>query len=124
MEYNVNELFYDDNDYINKAEWCNKNQEYTIAEVTPDENGRRRFKFVKRISSEKELINIELATLNKWYDNYYLQHEQKYRRLHSLGKLTDEGKDAYQELINLYNEAEIKRARIQELERLLSDSSK
>ena len=62
--------------------------------------------------------------LKYWYDNYYTQHEQKYRRLHSLGKLTDEGKDPYNELISLYNEAEIKRARIQELERLLSDSSK
>ena len=67
---------------------------------------------------------LEIATLKNWYETYYTQHEQKYRRLHSLGKLTDEGKDPYNELINLYNEAEIKRARIQELERLLSDSSK
>ena len=66
----------------------------------------------------------ELNELINWFDTYYSIHEQKYRRLHSLGKLTDEGKDAYSELINLYNEAEIKRARIQELERLLSDNSK
>lgn len=71
-----------------------------------------------------ELILIEINNLKGWYDNYYTQHEQKYRRLHSLGKLTDEGKDPYNELINLYNEAEIKRARIQELERLLSENSK
>lgn len=74
--------------------------------------------------SKQELAQKELLELKYWYDNYYTQHEQKYRRLHSLGKLTDEGKDPYQELISLYNEAEIKRARIQELERLLSDSSK
>ena len=66
---------------------------------------------------------LEIATLKNWYETYYTQHEQKYRRLHSLGKLTDEGKDPYQELINLYNEAEIKRARIQELERELNANS-
>lgn len=71
-----------------------------------------------------ELNLIEINNLKGWYENYYSQHEQKYRRLHTLGKTTDEGKDPYNELINLYNEAEIKRARIQELERLLSDSSK
>lgn len=79
---------------------------------------------IDHIVTEEELLNVELNNLHSWYDNYYLQHEQKYRRLHTLGKLTDEGANPYDELIKLYNEAEIKRARIQELERLLSDSSK
>ena len=79
---------------------------------------------VEHQESKQELAQKELLELKCWYDNYYTQHEQKYRRLHSLGKLTDEGKDPYNDLIKLYNEAEIKRARIQELERLLSDSSK
>lgn len=79
---------------------------------------------IEHQESKQELAQKELLELKYWYDNYYTQHEQKYRRLHSLGKLTDEGKDPYNDLINLYNEAEIKRARIQELERVLSDSSK
>ena len=62
--------------------------------------------------------------LNRWFGEYYTINEQKYRRLHTLGKLTDEGNNPYDELIKLYNQAEIKRARIQELERLLSDSAK
>ena len=66
----------------------------------------------------------EIDYLKLWFNEEYTKLEQKYRRLHTLGKLTDEGKDPYNELINLYNEAEIKRARIQELERLLSDSTK
>ena len=66
----------------------------------------------------------EIDYLKLWYNEDYTIREQKLRRLHTLGKLTDEGKDPYNELINLYNEAEIKRARIQELERLLSDNSK
>ena len=74
--------------------------------------------------TNNELNLIEINNLKSWYETYYTQHEQKYRRLHTLGKTTDEGKDPYNELINLYNEAEIKRARIQELERLLSDNSK
>lgn len=72
----------------------------------------------------KDDYKTEKANLEYWYDKYYTEHEQKLRRLHTLGKLTDESKDPYKELINLYKEAEIKRARIQELERLLSDSSK
>ena len=71
--------------------------------------------------TQKELYQQELNMLTEWYDIYYTQHEQKYRRLHSLSKLTDEGTDPYDELINLYNEAEIKRARIQELEGLIGE---
>ena len=71
-----------------------------------------------------ELNLIEINNLKGWYENYYSQQEQKLRRLHTLGKLTDEGKDPYNDLISLYNEAEIKRARIHELEVLINDSSK
>ena len=80
--------------------------------------------YIYKLYTEQELKQSKIQELKNWYDIYYAQHEQKYRRLHSLGKLTDEGKDPYNELINLYNEAEIKRTRIQELERLLSDNSK
>lgn len=62
----------------------------------------------------------EIDYLKLWFNEDYTIEEQKLRRLHTLGKLTDEGKKPNDELINLYNEAEIKRARIQELERLLS----
>lgn len=119
----LNNIFYDNEDYSKYVDYCNKNN-YTIIEIEADEKGRR-FKIVeKEKPTIKENYNNELIQLKNWYDNYYTQHEQKYRRLHSLGKLTDEGKDPYNELINLYNMAEIKRARIQELERLLSDNSK
>ena len=66
----------------------------------------------------------EYADLIFWFNTDYASKEQKYRRLHTLGKQTDEGKDPYQELINLYNEAEIKRARIQELEAIINDKAK
>lgn len=67
----------------------------------------------------KDTSGIDLTNLNElklWFDTYYTQHEQKYRRLHTLNKLTDDGKNAYDALIGLYNEAEDKRRRIQEIE--------
>ena len=70
-----------------------------------------------------ERLNQERLNLIEWYNIEYTKNEQKYRRLHSLNKLTDNGTDPYIELINLYNEAEIKRARIQEIERLLSENA-
>lgn len=69
-------------------------------------------------------LYVEYKNIIGWFNGYYAEHEQKYRRLYTLGKLTDEGKDPYRELINLYNVAEIKRARIQELEVLINGNSK
>ena len=73
--------------------------------------------------TERELAQNEHYRLVEWFDVEYARKEQKLRRLHTLGKITDMGANPYDELIKLYNEAEIKRARIQELERLLSVNS-
>ena len=69
--------------------------------------------------SQNDLFNNEINKLKLWFNTYYTVHEQQYRRLHTLGDSS-----AYNKLIELYKEAEIKRARIQELERLLSENSK
>ena len=73
--------------------------------------------------TEKELKHIQLddeqVELKIWFDTYYAQHEQKYRRLVAMGKLTDDKKDPNQQLLTLYAEAEEKRKRIQEIEALL-----
>ena len=61
----------------------------------------------------------EYLDLLAWFDIYYTQHEQKYRRFIALGRLTDDNLDPQQELLYLYQEAEVKRARIKELENLL-----
>ena len=74
--------------------------------------------------TDKDYYKQEYSTLINWFYIDYTKQEQKLRRLHTLGKPTDKGNNAYNELINLYNDAEIKRARLQELERLLSDSTK
>lgn len=38
--YQVNDIFYLDNEYSARAKWCNQNGK-VIAEIEPDENGRR-----------------------------------------------------------------------------------
>ena len=60
----------------------------------------------------------EIDTLKEWFSTYYTIHEQQYRRLEALQLQTDDGKKPNKALLDLYNEAEIKRARIQELEKV------
>lgn len=84
-----------------------------ILEIEADEKGRR-FKLVENKPTLKQMYTNEINSIKNWFNDYYTIHEQKYRRLYTLGN-----KEAYDDLVNLYNEAEIKRARIQELEALL-----
>lgn len=66
-------------------------------------------------------IYSEYQDLIGWFNGYYAEHEQKYRRLITLGKICDDGKDPQTKLISLYNEAETKRERIQELEKIIME---
>ena len=122
--YKVGEIFGINDEYTERAMFCNENH-LCIEEITKDTDTERKFQIQELPKkTDIEILEEEIKDLKLWLDTYYARHEQKYRRLKTLGILTDEGKDPYNELINLYNEAEIKRARIQELERLLSDSAK
>ena len=122
--YKVGEIFGINDEYTERAMFCNENH-LCIEEITKDTDTERKFQIQELPKkTDIEILEEEIKDLKLWLDTYYARHEQKYRRLKTLGILTDEGKDPYNELINLYNEAEIKRARIQELERLLSDSTK
>ena len=122
--YKVGDIFGINDEYTERAMFCNENH-LCIEEITKDTDTERKFQIQELPKkTDDEILEEEIKDLKLWLDTYYARHEQKYRRLKTLGILTDEGKDPYNELINLYNEAEIKRARIQELERLLSDSTK
>ena len=112
----INDIFYE-NQYDEAYKFvCNNLQHTTIIEIAPDEKGRR-FQIVEKPKpTANDLARQEIEELKSWFDNYYAQHEQKYRRLHLLNKLTDEGSDALSALTALYTEAEEKRARIQALE--------
>ena len=112
----INDIFYD-NQYDEAYKFvCNNQPHMTIIEIEADEKGRR-YKIVEKIkSTANDLAEQEMRELKVWFNGYYTQHEQKYRRLHLLNKLTDEGSDALSALTALYTEAEEKRSRIQALE--------
>lgn len=93
---------------------------YTIKEIEKNLNGERQFKIVEiPTPSENERLKSEMNELKNWFNTYYTEHEQKYRRLNTLKQLTDELEDPYNKLVELYKDAEIKRKRIQEIEALL-----
>ena len=82
---------------------------------------------LKRIGIDKQFIDEkivdyvyanyekQISELKIWFNTYYTEHEQKYRRLHSLNVLCDDGSKPYDKLLELYKEAEEKRKQIQEL---------
>ena len=74
-----------------------------------DEEGE---KFVQELEAYDEI-----AEHREWFNTLYTKNEQKYNRLVFLGKQCDDGTDAKDALLDLYNEAETRRIRIQELER-------
>lgn len=106
-------------DYNLACDYANENN-YTLVEIEKDEKGERQFKIVEiQAPGETEKLQIEMNELKSWFNTYYTIHEQKYRRLNTLKQLTDELEDPYNKLVELYQEAEIKRKRIQEIEVLL-----
>lgn len=112
--YNIGEIFYLDSDYQNKVKFCNDNG-LIIEEIEKDIKGNRQFKICEYQTDELDEAKVELEDLKIWFNEYYTQHEQKYRRLITLNKVDDDI-DGQTKLITLYEEAEQKRARIQELE--------
>lgn len=89
---------------------------YTIIEIEKDDKGRR-FQIIEIPKpTEKQLAKIEIDSLKNWFNGYYTEHEQKYRRLYSMRTYCDDGSDPYQQLMLLYQTAEKNRKRIQELE--------
>lgn len=60
---------------------------------------------------------LEYQNLLGWFNGYYREHEEKYRRLIYLKMTTDDNRDPAQLLLELYHQAEVNRKRIQELEK-------
>ena len=90
---------------------------YMIKEIEKNLNGERQFKIVEiPTPSENERIKSEMNELKNWFNTYYTEHEQKYRRLYTMKLYCDDGTHPYDKLIELYQTAENNRKRIQELE--------
>ena len=66
MSYEINQIFTDDDDYTNKAKWCNENNCY-IEEIEAKEDGTRQFQIrtppVKSLADAREEKHAELKSI-------------------------------------------------------------
>lgn len=72
---------------------------------------------------DKFMAEQEIMTLKNWFKDDYTYQEQKFRRLIALNKQDDDGIEGEVKLQQLYEDAEQKRVRIQELEELITLSN-
>ena len=66
MKYEINQIFRDDADYINKASFCNENG-LQIIELEPDEHGRR-FQIIKPSLTTEEIKQNRIEELQYLLD--------------------------------------------------------
>ena len=63
--YRIGDIFYEDNDYSNRAQFCNENG-LVIMEIDPDDDGNRRFQ-IQAIPepTQQQKIEAEIAELKR-----------------------------------------------------------
>lgn len=116
--YKLGDIFYLDDEYSARAEFCNQNG-LRIVEIESDVNGRR-FQIQEwEQPTEHEIAQQEINKLKQWFDYEYSYKEQKYRRLIALNLLDDDGISPEDKLNKLYEDAELNRVKIQELEKIV-----
>lgn len=114
--YSINQIFINDDDYTNKANWCNENGCY-IEEIEPLENGTRQFqiKQIPQKTEDEKLIEqyqSEIIELKK-----YLSDTDYKAIKFAEGELSESD---YQEVKSQRHDA---RVRINELESLIEELS-
>ena len=115
--YSINQIFTYDEDYSNKAKWCNENGCY-IAEIEPLEDGTRRFqiKQIPQKTEDEKLIEqyqFEIVELKK-----YLTDTDYKAIKFAEGEITE---NDYQEVKAQRHDA---RVRINELESMIEELEK
>ena len=115
--YEIGLIFVDDEDYTNKAKWCNENGCY-IAEIEPLKNGTRQFqiKQIPQKTEDEKLIEqyqSEIVELKK-----YLSDTDYKAIKFAEGEITESD---YQEVKSQRHDA---RVRINELESLIEELEK
>lgn len=80
MNYNVGDIFTDDEFYTDRANFCNENG-YYIDEIEPLENGTRQFKICAPTPKEKTIDElksdklVELTAITSKFDNQLVNNE-------------------------------------------------
>lgn len=124
MMYDLESYFYLDDDYVNKANFCNESGEYSIEEIEPDEKGRR-FKFVKiekaPIDYELQSLTTELSDLKFWFNDFFDKQliQSLWQTDYTVSHDNYFNKD-YETVEDLKEQAEVVRARIKELKSILN----
>lgn len=116
--YNLNDIFYEDEEYSARVEFCNEHG-YTIVEIEPDESGKRRFQIQEIVLSETQKLNQELDDLREWFITIYDNQVKQYERSMRLGTVYDEKYGTIEKLDTL---AAQKAARITEIRALLQNT--
>ena len=63
MNYEISQIFTDDEDYSNKANWCNENG-YYIAEIEPLEDGTRQFQIkAPQPPTQEEIVQVRISEI-------------------------------------------------------------
>ena len=117
MGYEIGLIFVDDEDYTNKANWCNENG-YYIEEIKPLEDGTRQFqiKQMPQKTEDEKLIEqyqSEIVELKK-----YLSDTDYKAIKFAEGEITESD---YQEVKSQRHDA---RVRINELESMIEELEK
>ena len=69
MSYEINQIFSDDDDYTNKANWCNDNGCY-IEEIEPLEDGTRQFQIkAPTPPTPEETVQIRITEIQSAVQN-------------------------------------------------------
>lgn len=107
--YNLYDIFYEDNEYPARAEWCNENK-YVIVEIEPDTEGLRRF----------QIQAIPQATQQELYQQEYDTLKQQLAYMdYKTSKYVD-GEYTEEEWKDIVTERKQIRVRVRELEQLLN----
>lgn len=117
--YNIGDIFYNDEEYTARAEWCNNNG-CRIEEIEADEEGKRRFQIKQVEVTEEQQLRHELLELQDWFSDIYDNQVAQYQRCSRLG-VTYDGK--YGTIEELDEQAVTNAARIKEIKELLSSDT-
>ena len=113
--YKLSDIFYEDEEYAARADFCNNNG-YMIVEIEPDEEGKRRFQIQEVVLTDTQKLKEELYTLEDWFKGIYDNQVKQYERALRLGAVYDEKYGTIEALDAL---AVQKAARITEIRELL-----
>ena len=115
--YSINQIFTYDEDYANKANWCNENGCY-IEEVEPLEDGTRQYqiKEIPRKTEDEKLIEQYQSEITELKKYLYVTDYKAIK--FAEGEITETD---YQEVKSQRHDA---RVRINELESLIEELEK